>query len=127
MPKSKKVLKIIAGIVIFFTLPSLLLFAFLYLKYNENLPTGTQGIEANQLATRMLDELNHDAYKATGYIEFTFKKRHHYKWNKAENTCEVYWNRFKVDLDLANPNNSKVYRSEVIYTGNDANDTSNSL
>jgi hypothetical protein len=120
VPKPKKVLKIIGGIIIFFTLPSLLFFAFMYFKYNEDLPTGEQGEAADQLATRMLNTLDHEAYKETDYIEFTFKKRHHFKWNKAENTCEVYWKNIRVDLDLSNRDNSKVFVSEEPYNDNDA-------
>lgn len=120
MPKPKKILKIIGGIVIFFTLPSLLFFTFLYVKYDQNLPTGIQGEAADQLATRMLDALNYEAYKATDYIEFTFKKRHHFKWNKAENTCQVYWKNIRVDLDILDHDNSEVFISEELYNGDDA-------
>ena len=115
--KTKKILKIIGGIIIFFTLPTILFFTFLYVKYNEELPTGTTGIAADQLATRMLNSLNYDAYKATDYIEFTFKKSHHYKWFKSNNTCEVYWKNIKVDLDLAQPKNSRVLISDIVYEG----------
>ena len=120
--KPKKILKIIGGVIIFITLPTLLLFAFMYFKYNEDLPTGEQGPAADQLATRMLNTLNHDAYKATDYIEFTFKKRHHYKWNKTENTCEVYWKNVKVDIDLADHSKSHVYFSEEKYEGKEKQD-----
>nr|WP_321227904.1 hypothetical protein [uncultured Psychroserpens sp.] len=120
--KPKKILKIIGGVIIFITLPTLLLFAFMYFKYNEDLPTGEQGPAADQLATRMLNTLNHDAYKATDYIEFTFKKRHHYKWNKTKNTCEVYWKNVKVDLDLADHSKSYVYFSEEKYEGKEKQD-----
>lgn len=122
MPKPKKVLKIIGGVIIFFTLPSLLFFAFLYFKYNEDLPDGIQVNEADVLATRMLNTLNHDAYKATDYIEFTFKKRHHFKWNKTENKCQVYWKNIMVDLDLSNHDNSEVFISEAPYNGEDLHD-----
>ncbi|WP_298899654.1 hypothetical protein [uncultured Psychroserpens sp.] len=122
MPKPKKILKIIGGVIIFFTLPSLLFFAFMYFKYNEDLPTGEKGLAADKLAIRMLNALNHDAYKATDYIEFTFKKRHHFKWNKAENTCEVYWKNIRVDLNLSNNDNSEVYVSEKLYTGEKVHD-----
>lgn len=118
----KRVLKIIGGIIIFFTLPTLLLFGFMYFKYNEELPTGTQGKAADILATKMLNALNHEAYKATHYIEFTFKKRHHFKWNKSENTCEVYWKNIKVNLNLANPDNSKVFINDLEYNQTDAPD-----
>jgi len=110
--KLKKILKIVTGIIIFLTLPSLLFFGFLYFKYNEDLPTGNQGKHADALATKMLNTLNYEAYKATNYIEFTFKRRHHFKWKKSENTCEVYWKNFKVNLDLNNHVNSMAYENE---------------
>lgn len=107
--KPKKILKITAGVLIFLTLPSLLFFGFLYFKYNEDLPTGIQGEHADALAYKMLDALDYEAYKNTNYIEWTFKKRHHYVWNKTQNTCEVYWKENKVVLDLNNTSQSKVY------------------
>jgi hypothetical protein len=117
VPKPKKIIKIIGGVIIFFTLPTLLLFGCMYFKYNEDLPTGEKGPPADQLANRMLNSLNHDAYKATDYIEFTFKKWHRFKWSKTENTCEVYWKNVKVDLDLANNDGSQVYISDIKYDG----------
>lgn len=107
--KTKKIFKIITGIIIFFTLPSLLLFGFLYFKYNEHLPTGIQGEKADALAYNMLEALNHEAYKNTNIIEWTFKKRRHYKWDKGKNTCEVHWKEYKVHLDLNDYSKSKVY------------------
>jgi len=107
--KIKKTLKIILGIIVFLTLPSILFFGFLFFKYNENLPTGNQGKEADFLAHKMLEVLNYDAYKNTSYIEWTFKKRHHFKWKKYNNTCSVYWEDNKVDLNLNNLKLSKAY------------------
>lgn len=115
--KLKKVLKIIGGIIVFFTLPTLLLFGFMYLKYNEDLPTGKLGTDADKLATKMLKALNEDAYLNTDYLEWTFKGRHHYKWYKTDNTCEVYWDDISVILDFENPNNSKVFVLEQEYNG----------
>ncbi len=111
--KLKKIIKILVGVIIFITLPTLLLFGFLYFKYNEELPVGTNDELANVLATKMLNALDHDAYKVTDYIEFTFKKRHHYKWNKAENTCEVYWKNFKVNLDLSDASKSEAFQNDI--------------
>ena len=115
--KLKKALKIIGGIIIFFTLPTILLFSFMYLKYNKELPTGKQGEVADQLATQMLQALNEEAYLNTDYLEWTFKSRHHYKWYKLDNTCEVYWDDFSVILDFENPKNSKVFVAEQPYNG----------
>lgn len=107
--KINKIIKIIIGIVIFFTLPSLLLFGFAYFKYNEDLPTGTQGEQADALAYKMLEALNYDAYKNTDYIEWTFKRRHHYEWKKEENICDVFWKDYKVRLNLKDHSQSQVF------------------
>ncbi|WP_179346674.1 hypothetical protein [Winogradskyella ursingii] len=115
--KLKKILKIIGGLIIFFTLPTLLFFGFMYIKYNEDLPTGIKGAPADELAQRMLDALDHEAYEETDYLEWTFKGRHHYKWHKSENHCEVYWDDFKVVLDFENNHNSKVFVAEQEYNG----------
>ncbi|WP_179317607.1 hypothetical protein [Winogradskyella undariae] len=120
--KLKKVLKIIGGIIVFFTLPTLLLFGFLYFKYNEELPTGQQGAKADQLATQMLTALDETAYINTDYLEWTFKGRHHYKWYKSDNKCEVSWDQITVILDLKNHDNSKVFVAEQEYNGIEKHD-----
>lgn len=122
MVKPKKIFKIIGGLVIFFTLPSLLFFAFLYFKYDEKLPTGAQSKAADELAVRMLNALDHEAFKATDYIEFTFKNRHHYKWYKSDNSCEVFWKHIKVNLNLNDIDNSAVFISDTPYDGKEANE-----
>jgi len=120
--KTKRTLKIIVGIIIFFTLPTLLFFGFMFFRYNEDLPKGVQGPKADQLAIKMLNALNHDAYKNTDYLEWTFKKKHHYKWYKTENRCEVYWDALKVDINLNNHKYSKVYVAEQEYNGTEKKD-----
>ncbi|APY12242.1 hypothetical protein BWZ22_13855 [Seonamhaeicola sp. S2-3] len=107
--KPKKILKIILGTVIFLTLPSLLFFGFLYFKYNEGLPQGTEGKQADAVATKMLIALNYEAFVSTEVFEWTYKKRHHYKWEKSKNTCDVYWKQYKVNLDLKDKNNHQAF------------------
>lgn len=105
----KKIFKIIIGAVVFLTLPSILFFGFLYFKYDEDLPTGIKGKEADALAYNMLDALNYTAFENTNYIEWTFKRRHHYKWKKNKNLCDVYWDEYKVSLNFNNPSKNKAY------------------
>jgi len=105
----KKTIKIISGLIVFLTLPSFLFFGFVYFKYNEDLPSGIQGEQADALAKTMLDALNYEAYLNTNYIEFTFKKRHHYKWDKNKGKCLVYWKEYKVDLNLKDSSRTKAY------------------
>ncbi|NNK28550.1 MAG: hypothetical protein HKP06_09945 [Flavobacteriaceae bacterium] len=105
----KKTFKIIGGLIVFITLPSLLFFGFLYLKYDEDLPKGISGEKADLLANKMLDALNHEAYEATNYIEWTFKGRHHFKWEKDENICDVQWAEYKVRVHLDDTIKSRAY------------------
>jgi len=107
--KYKKSIKIVVGLVIFFTLPTFLFFGLVYFKYNEDLPSGIEGKQADSLAQTMLDALNYEAYLKTNYIEFTFKKRHHYKWDKNEGECLIYWKEYKVDLNLKDSSKTKAY------------------
>ncbi|MGY0392174.1 hypothetical protein ACW5R3_06445 [Bizionia sp. KMM 8389] len=120
--KIKKILKISLGVIIFFTLPSLIFFGFIYFKYNEELPTGVKGPEAELLAQNMLKALNYDAYTNTDYIEWTFKNRHHYKWNKQENTCMVYWKNNRVNLNLNNPKTSNAFVGDTSVNSEEASE-----
>ena len=107
--KTKKTFKIITGVIVFLTLPSILFFVFMFFKYNEDLPQGKQGSKADELAGKMLEALNFDAYKNTDYIEWTFKNLHHYKWEKSKNSCSVFWKEYKVDLQLNDKSLNKAY------------------
>ncbi|MBP0902277.1 hypothetical protein ACFSKN_17320 [Mariniflexile gromovii] len=106
---SKKTVKITTGVLVFLTLPSLLLFCFLYFKYNEDLPEGITGKEADALAYKMLEALNYKAFENTDYLEWTFKRRHLFKWQKNKNTCDVYWKDYKVSLDLKDASKNQAF------------------
>lgn len=115
--KLKKTLKIIGGVIIFLTLPSLLFFGFVYLKYNEDLPQGETGAKADALAQTMLTALDEPAYRNTDYLEWTFKGMHSYKWYKSTKECEVSWDQITVILDLKDSTNSKVFVAGQNYNG----------
>ena len=120
--KLKRTIKIIAGVIIFITLPSLLLFGFVYLKYNEKLPIGIEGKQADELAHKMLNALDYQAYQNTQNIEWTFKSRHHFKWKKNEQKCIVQWLDYKVDLNLQDYSKSKAYIHNFKVEGDNANE-----
>lgn len=107
--KRNKNLKFAFGIIVFLTLPSFLFFGFLYFKYHEDLPLGKEGEKAELLASKMLESLNYEAFKSTNYIEWTYKNRRHYKWQKDQNSCTVYWKEFKTILNLKDYSSSKAY------------------
>lgn len=105
----KRTFKIIIGLLIFLTLPSLLFFGFVYFNYHEDLPQGQTGEKATTLALSMLKSLDYEAYKNTSYLEWTFKNKRHYKWNKNKDLCSVFWKNIQVNLDLNDLSNSKTY------------------
>jgi hypothetical protein len=115
--KIKRIIKVIFGLFIFFTLPSLLFFGFIYLKYNQELPTGKTGPEADELAWSMLEALNYSAYESTDYLEWTFRGKHRYKWYKTDGICEVSWDQLTVILDLKDQKESKVFVAGKEYKG----------
>lgn len=103
----KKVLKALG---IFLAILAIVI-AIFYYKNNETLPIGVQGIEADNLAKKMLSALNYEAYKNTEYLEWSFRDSHHYKWNKLENQVTVIWDNNEVIVDTQNPNNSEIIKS----------------
>ena len=88
-----------------------IVFAIFYFKNNESLPLGKKGKEADELATKMLSALNYENYKNTEFLEWSFKEKYQYKWNKLENTVIVSWDENTIFLDTKNTNNSKVISS----------------
>jgi len=105
----KKAGKIIGGILVFLTLPSLLFFGYLYFRYDEDLPVGSNPEQADVLAHKMLKALDYEAYQNTNYIEWMFRKKRFYKWKKDKQTCLVYWKDYKVDINLKDHALSKAY------------------
>ncbi|MFS4418431.1 hypothetical protein [Maribacter sp. 2307ULW6-5] len=76
-------------------------FVVLYAVYNEKLPEGRLGPDADALAQKMLNSLNHQKFKDTRYLEWSFQGgAHHYKWDKEKRTVEVSWDDYLVELDL---------------------------
>ena len=104
-----KVLRVLVKLILILIIFGILSFGFIYLRYNEDLPVGTQNEAADQLANKMLDALDHEAFDNTSYLEWTFKNKNHYKWNRTGGTCDVIWKDFKVTLSFNEGINHKAY------------------
>lgn len=79
----------------------------LYYLYNEPLPTGESGPEADALAYIMLDALNYKNYNNTNVLEWSFRGDHYYKWDRRKEIVSVSWDDITVHLDLITPSSSK--------------------
>ena len=83
--------------------------ALYYYANNESLPTGKQGIEADALATKMLQAINHEAYTTTRFLEWSFRGKHAYKWDKQQHVVEVQWANIKAVLHTKTPEKNELF------------------
>ena len=104
----KKLFKFI-GIVL------LVLFAAIAVYYfanNEALPEGKKGKEADALAIKMFNAMNHEAFENTEIIEWNFRGEHHYKWIKRENIIVIKWDDNIVHLFPNQPEKNMLFDKE---------------
>ena len=75
---------------------------------------------ADKLAHTILKAIKHEAYKKTRFIDWSFRKKRFYKWNKEQHIVEVRWNDAKVLLHPNELDKSIVYLNdkEVSYNEN---------
>lgn len=104
----RKLLKIL-GILI-----ALLVVGFItiYAVYNEELPEGRTGADADALAEKMLSTLHYEKFKDTRYLEWSFNGgAHQYKWDKEKRKVDVAWDDYLVNLDLISKGSSVVSKN----------------
>lgn len=68
---------------------------------------------ADALANKVLKAINHEAYKNTRYIDWSFRGARFFKWDKQEHVVEVKWGKNKVIL---HPDNLK---ESIAYVNNE--------
>ncbi|UWX56430.1 hypothetical protein NYZ99_09685 [Maribacter litopenaei] len=104
----RKILRILGAVI----LVIVIVFGILYAIYNEPLPEGRSGPEADALAEKMLSSLNYEEYRNTRFIEWSFRNdSHFYKWDREKRKVEVQWDDFRVELDLINTGSSIGYKN----------------
>ena len=99
-----KILKFLGAIV----LTLIIAISVFYFANYENIPEGKQGAEADLLANKMLKAINHEAFKSTELVEWSFRNQHFYKWYQQEDKVEVSWDKNKVVLYTKSPEKSTV-------------------
>lgn len=115
----KKLLKII-GILLLIVVVG---FGIIYAIYNEPLPEGRSGPEADALAQKMLNSLNYKKYENTRFIEWSFRNASHfYQWDRVNAKVEVQWDEFRVNLDLIAPDSSIGYKNGERLNANENED-----
>ncbi|WP_103068425.1 hypothetical protein [Aquimarina sediminis] len=82
--------------------------AILYFSLDEKLPNGKTGTEADRFALKIQETVKHHNYLNTDYLQWTFRNKNHYIWNKKSNTVTVKTNNDSVLLYLDDPKKSKI-------------------
>ncbi len=72
----------------------------LYIAYNEPLPTGNQGREADELARKMIQAVNGNAWDKTAAVSWTFRNPHYHIWDKKRHLANVKWDSNNVLIDI---------------------------
>ncbi|MDP5093390.1 MAG: hypothetical protein NWQ17_08760 [Polaribacter sp.] len=83
--------------------------AIYYFANNESLPEGKKGKEADALAIKMFNAINHEAFENTEVLEWSFRNEHFYRWRKSIGLVEIKWDENKVLFDTKTPNNSTLF------------------
>lgn len=112
----KRILKIV------FILLSLLIVVIvvLFAIYNEPFPKTLKdsGAEADEMAMKMQRALHYHEFKNSQYIEWSFQNGNNiYFWDKHKDMVTVKWDDIAVDLDLNQPNQSRVTKGNLEATG----------
>ncbi|NCT09376.1 MAG: hypothetical protein GW772_04765 [Flavobacteriia bacterium] len=68
--------------------------------------------KANELADKILKAIKHDAYKKTNFIEWSFREKRFFKWDKKNNIVDVSWDSIRVDLNLNATEKSTIFFNE---------------
>ena len=114
----KKVFKIILKIIVVLLLLGAITFGIGYALYNQPLPSGTIGPEADALAQKMLTAINNEQYQKTRFLEWSFAGgNHQYKWDKENGRVTVTWSDKRVLLNLNAPEKSMVYENSTEVFG----------
>ena len=74
---------------------------------------------ADKLAHNMLKAVKHEAYKNTRYIDWSFKGKRFYKWDKKRHIVDIKWNDARVLLHPNELTKSTVYLNDKEVSFND--------
>ncbi|MEL7340035.1 MAG: hypothetical protein AAGM67_06070 [Bacteroidota bacterium] len=66
------------------------------------MPEGVTGPEADQLAEKMMDAVNHEAWDTTEAVSWTFNalEPHQHLWDKKRHLAKVCWSNHEVLVDI---------------------------
>ena len=104
---------------------ALLVIVFFVLKFSlaEDIPTGTPGVPADELALKVLDAIEHDKFLEAELISWTFRGTNKYNWYPQQGMVEVRWDNKLVKLDLESNDKSTAFENGSVLNEQDTQET----
>lgn len=113
----KKVFKIVFKILMSLLIIIVIAGVVLKLTFNEDIPTGTPGKPADDLALKMLAAIQHEKFLDAQRIQWTFLDKNHYVWLPQQDKVNVSWDKYKVELRTNNYEKSTAYKNNILLNG----------
>lgn len=73
----------------------------------------TENAKADALANEVLKAINHNAYKKTKNLSWSFAGKRHFKWDKEHHVVDVSWDTVRVNLHPDYLEESTVYYNDI--------------
>ena len=90
----RKILKIFV-----FSIISIIILVYIsWMVVNEPVPSGKEGEKAEQLANKMLSNLNYEAYDSVTTLSWSFPGGHHFRGERDSNRVNVKWDQYEVSF-----------------------------
>ncbi len=69
---------------------------------SEPMPEGVEGPEADLMAERMMDAVNHEAWDTTEAVSWTFEavEPHQHLWDRKRHFAKVCWSNYEVLVNI---------------------------
>ncbi len=109
----KKIFKLLKILVLSILALLVITIATLYFSLSKTLPKGISGEEADNFALKIQEAVKHDLYLNTDVIQWSFRNKHHYVWNKQQGTVKVQWDDHTAHLNLSNPDQSYLENKNI--------------
>ncbi|WP_405369203.1 hypothetical protein [Nonlabens sp. Asnod2-A12] len=94
----------------------------LKLIYNEDVPQGTSGKPADDLAFKILEAIDHKQFTEAREIHWTFRGVNRYEWKVQQNLVDVYWDNYRVSYQTQFPKISFAFKDGKTLKGKEKDD-----
>lgn len=92
-----------------------------WLYYNQPIPEATHDQKAELMADKMLNAIGIDAWNKIPFIQWSFRQKHHYIWDKQHDLAMIKWDDIEVKMDVKTEK-GKAYKEGVELTGEEADE-----